>query len=190
VAVQSQHDFNRLGVFMRRFLLFAVAFLCALSLFGCSSDDPKVPVAGTVAAGQPAPDFTLSDLNGRNYTLSQLRGKVVIVNFWATWCPPCRAEMPSMEKLYRELADQGLVMLAVNIEKDGRRTVPQFLASSPHSFPVLLDEQEVVQKRYGVYKFPESFIIRKDGVVDDKVIGAIDWAEPRAVAYFRDLLQR
>lgn len=95
-----------------------------------------------------------------------------------------------MERLHRELGDEGLVLLAVNIEKDGRRTVAQFLSSAPHSFPVLLDEQEVVQKRYGVYKFPESFIIRKDGVIDDKVIGAIDWAEPRTVAYFRDLLLR
>lgn len=95
-----------------------------------------------------------------------------------------------MERLHRELGDEGLVLLAVNIEKDGRRTVAQFLSSTPHSFPVLLDEQEVVQKRYGVYKFPESFIIRKDGVIDDKVIGAIDWAEPRTVAYFRDLLLR
>jgi peroxiredoxin len=173
---------------MHRF--FVLVLLCTLLFFGCSSEAPQAPAPGAVAVGQPAPDFTLSDLQGRSYTLSQLRGKVVIVNFWATWCPPCRAEMPSMEKLHRELADQGLVMLAVNIEKDGRRTVPRFLASSPHSFPVLLDEQEVVQKRYGVYKFPESFIIRKDGVIDDKVIGAIDWAEPRAVAYFRDLLLR
>ena len=93
-----------------------------------------------------------------------------------------------MELLHRELAKEGLVMLAVNIEKEGRQSVPKFLATSAHTFPVLLDDQEVVQKRYGVYKFPESFVIRKDGVIDDKVIGAIDWAHPQTIAYFRDLL--
>lgn len=174
----------------RLLLLLTAGLLLALTLGGCSEDKPAPSTPGQVAIGQPAPDFTLGDLQGRSYTLSQLRGKVVIVNFWATWCPPCRAEMPSMERLHRELSGEGLVMLAVNIEKDGRRTVGQFLASTPHSFPILLDEQEMVQRRYGVNKFPESFIIRKDGIIDDKVVGAIDWAEPRTVAYFRDLLSR
>lgn len=94
-----------------------------------------------------------------------------------------------MDQLYRELADEGLVILAVNIEKDGRQSVPRFLAASPHKFPILIDEKEAVQKRYGVYKFPESFVIRKDGVIDDKVIGAIDWAHPQTIVYFRDLLK-
>jgi thiol-disulfide isomerase/thioredoxin len=158
------------------------------ALFGCSS--PPQTTAGPPAVGQTAPDFTLNDLGGQSFTLSALRGKVVIVNFWATWCPPCRAEMPSMELLHRELADEGLVMLAVNIEKEGRQSVPRFLATGSHTFPVLLDDQEVVQKRYGVYKFPESFVIRKDGVIDDKVIGAIDWAHPQTITYFRDLLNK
>ena len=163
-----------------------VVFCCAL--LGCSN--PPQTTSGPPAVGQAAPDFTLNDLGGQPFTLSALRGKVVIVNFWATWCPPCRAEMPSMELLHRELADEGLVMLAVNIEKEGRQSVPRFLATGSHTFPVLLDDQEVVQKRYGVYKFPESFVIRKDGVIDDKVIGAIDWAHPQTIAYFRDLLNK
>jgi len=176
---------------MHRFCIFIFGVLCCILLLsGCSGETQTPVTSGPVAVDQSAPDFTLSDLNGRSYTLSQLRGKVVIVNFWATWCPPCRKEMPSMEQLHRELSGEGLVLLAINIEKDGRRTVAQFLSSNPHSFPILLDEQEVVQKRYGVYQFPESFIIRKDGIIDDKVIGAIDWAEPRTVAYFRDLLMR
>jgi len=174
----------------RLLLLIALLFACLGIFTGCSDETPKAPVAGAVSVGQLAPDFTLSDLNGRSYTLSELRGKVVIVNFWATWCPPCRAEMPSMERLYQELSGQGLVLLAINVEKDGRRTVKQFLTSNPHSFPVLLDDQETAQRLYGVNRFPESFIVRKDGVVDDKVIGAIDWADSGSVAYFRDLLRR
>jgi thiol-disulfide isomerase/thioredoxin len=174
---------------MRHLIAVALLLLLASGLSGCSSPPQQTAPAGPPTVGQTAPDFTLNDLAGKPVSLAALRGKVVIVNFWATWCPPCRAEMPSMELLHRELADEGLVMLAVNIEKAGRQTVPKFLAASPHSFPILLDEQEAIQQRYGVNKFPESFVIRKDGVIDDKVIGAIDWAHPQTITYFRDLLK-
>jgi thiol-disulfide isomerase/thioredoxin len=162
--------------------------LLVITLTACS-EPPQPPSGRSPGVGQTAPEFTLRDLAGKPVSLADFRGKVVIVNFWATWCPPCRAEMPSMELLHRELGDEGLVLLAINIEKNGRQTVPGYLATSPHSFPILIDDQEEVQKRYGVYKFPESFVIRKDGVIDDKVIGAIDWAHPQSIAYFRDLLR-
>lgn len=174
---------------MRYIVVLTFLLAVSIGLAGCSDSSRQPSAVGPAAVGQVAPDFTLSDLNGKSYSLSSLRGKVVIVNFWATWCPPCREEMPSMEQLHRELADEGLVMLAINIEKDGRQTVPQLLASNPHSFPILIDDKEEVQKRYGVFKFPESFVIRKDGVIDDKVVGAIDWAHPPTVAYFRKLLR-
>lgn len=174
---------------MYRLLVVALLTLLSLGFSACSESPSQTPAGGPPAVGQVAPDFTLTGLDGKPYTLAALRGKVVIVNFWATWCPPCRAEMPSMELLHRELADEGLVMLAVNIEKDGRQTVPKFLATNAHSFPILVDEKEEIQKRYGVYKFPESFVIRKNGIIDDKVIGAIDWAHPQTIAYFRDLLK-
>ena len=170
---------------MHRFALFFFTVLI-LALAGCS-EQSQAPPSGPPAMGQVAPDFTLTDLAGRSYTLSQLRGKVVIVNFWATWCPPCRAEMPSMEQMYRELFDEGVVILAVNVEKDGRQTVPKLLAEAPHSFPIVIDDREEVQRRYGVSRFPESFVIRRDGVIDEKIIGAIDWAHPQTVAHFRAL---
>lgn len=174
---------------MRHIIAVALLVLLAVAFSGCSDSSPPTSSVGPPAVGQAAPDFTLSDLGGKSYTLSALRGKVVIVNFWATWCPPCRAEMPSMETLHRELADEGLVILAVNIEKDGRQTVPKALGTNAHGFPILIDDKEAVQKRYGVYKFPESFVIRKDGMIDDKIIGAIDWAHPQTIDYFRKLLK-
>lgn len=174
---------------MRYLVAVVLLALFAMTFSGCSDSPQPSPPPGPPAVGQIAPDFTLSGLDGKTYSLASLRGKVVIVNFWATWCPPCREEMPSMEQLHRELADEGLVILAVNIEKDGRQTIPKLLAGNPHSFPILVDDQETVQKRYGVFKFPESFIVRKDGVIDDKVIGAIDWAHPPTIAYFRNLLK-
>lgn len=177
---------------MRR-LLIIVALLVLVGgsfyLGSAGSSRPALEPTKVADLGDLAPDFTLSDLSGKTFTLADLRGKVVLVNFWATWCPPCRAEMPSMEKLNRLLEGEEFVMLAVNVEANGRQTVPQFLEKSPHSFPVLLDEEGVVQKKYGVYKFPETFVVRKDGIIDDKVIGAIDWAHPETVAYFKDLLK-
>ncbi|MBW2519461.1 MAG: TlpA family protein disulfide reductase [Deltaproteobacteria bacterium] len=175
----------------RLFLIIILVVLIVGSLYisFAGSSRPTDPPVRAASLGEPAPDFALQDTMGQRYRLSDLRGKVVMVNFWATWCPPCRAEMPSMEKLYETLKDDNFVMLAINIEENGRQTVPQYLQKSPHSFPVLYDDQGVVQKLYGVFKFPESFVIRKDGIIDDKVIGAIDWAHPETIAYFKDLLK-
>lgn len=149
----------------------------------------NMPSTTAVVAGDVAPDFTLEDTNGNKVTLSSLRGKVVMVNFWATWCPPCKEEMPSMERLNKIMAEEDFVMLAINTEKDGRSVVPDFLKKNPHDFTVLYDDQGTVQQEYGVYKFPESFVIRKDGTVDQKVIGAIDWSSVKTIAYFKNLTQ-
>ncbi len=149
----------------------------------------NMPSTTAVVAGDAAPDFTLEDTKGNKVTLSALRGKIVMVNFWATWCPPCKEEMPSMEKLNKIMAGEDFVMLAVNTEENGRSVVPAFLKNNPHDFTVLYDDTGTVQQQYGVYRFPESFIIRKDGTVDKKVIGAIDWASPKTIAYFKGLVK-
>ena len=175
---------------MRRLLLIIVVLSLvggSLYLGGASSSRPGYEPVKPVAMGDAAPDFKLQDNLGNTVTLSELRGKVVMVNFWATWCPPCRAEMPSMEKLNNAMAGEDFVMLAINIEENGRDSVAEFLKKNPHNFPILFDDKGVVQKQYGVYKFPESFVIRKDGIIDDKVIGAIDWAHPETIAYFKEL---
>jgi thiol-disulfide isomerase/thioredoxin len=114
-------------------------------------------------------------MDGRTVTLSQYRGKVVFLNFWATWCPPCREEMPAMERLNTVFEGQDFVMLAVNVEKD-IETVRAFLAQSPHSFTVLLDQQATVQNRYGVFRFPETFLLDKDGRLVERFLGARDWS--------------
>lgn len=146
-------------------------------------------VATAVVAGDVAPDFQLEDTKGNRVSLSALRGKVVMVNFWATWCPPCKEEMPSMEKLNKIMAGEDFVMLAINTEENGRSVVPAFLKNNPHDFTVLYDDKGTVQQQYGVYRLPESFIIRKDGTVDKKVIGAIDWASQKTIAYFKELVK-
>jgi len=175
---------------MRRLALIVVVLTLvggSLYIGSASSSRPSYEPVKLAEIGDPAPGFQLEDTAGNKVSLADLRGKVVLVNFWATWCPPCRAEMPSMEKLNEAMADEDFVMLAINAEENGRDVIPAFLKKTPHSFSVLYDDHGVVQDLYGVYKFPESFVIRKDGVIDDKVTGAIDWAHPETIAYFKEL---
>jgi len=141
-------------------------------------------------AGFPAPDFSLKDLNGRVYRLSDFRGKIVFLNVWATWCPPCRMEMPSMERLYRRFKDREFVMLAISEDEDGAGAVRPFVEQLGLTFPILLDQGGVVPPRYGVTGYPETFVIDRDGQVIQHTIGPEDWQSDRAYAYFERLLQR
>jgi cytochrome c biogenesis protein CcmG/thiol:disulfide interchange protein DsbE len=111
-----------------------------------------------------APDFDLTTLDGRAVKLSDYRGQVVLLNTWATWCPPCRAEMPQLEAYYREHQDQGFVVLAVNSE-ESPEAVAAFLKSQDFTFPVVLDPEGVVMGRYEVRALPTSFFIDRKGVV-------------------------
>lgn len=147
----------------------------------------NLPTTTAVVAGEVAPDFQLEDTKGNQVSLAALRGKVVLVNFWATWCPPCLEEMPSMERLHEVMAGGDFVMLAINTEKDGRNVVPAFLKKTPYTFPILFDDKGVVQQLYGVYKFPESFVIRKDGTIDNKIIGPLDWSSAKTITYLKNL---
>jgi len=149
--------------------------LVSLPVFSFASSERPQAAPRAVSVGSLAPDFTLENMQGKKVSLSQYRGKVVIVNFWATWCPPCRREMPSMEVLYQTFKDEGLVLLAINVEKEGRRAVAKFLQESPYTFPILIDDQSEAQKLYNVFQYPESFIVDPNGVVVKKVIGAVPW---------------
>lgn len=119
-----------------------------------------------------AMDFKLKDLNGKEVSLSNYKGKKVFLNFWATWCPPCKAEMPEMEKLYQETKDSDLVILAVNLDED-KDTVQKFINSNKYNFPVLLDTGNIVASQYEVVSIPTSFFIDKEGNIVDKHIGAM-----------------
>jgi len=158
------------------FLLIVLLASCLL-LGGCEDKKSESVQQGVASdlTGQTAPDFSTLNIKGEKVSLSQYRGKVVILNFWASWCPPCKEEMPSMELLHQKFKDQGLVMLAVNVEENGQEAVTQFLQKNPYSFPILLDEDATIQNTYGVFRFPETFIIDKNGVIIEKIIGGRDW---------------
>lgn len=140
--------------------------------------------------GDPAPVFTFPGLDGKMVSLTDYKGKVVFLNIWATWCPPCREEMPSMEKLYRQLKGEDFEILAVSIDATGAKAVGPFMKEYGLSFPALLDTGGTIQNLYGTTGLPESFIIGREGLIEEIVIGPKDWSTPEVVRYFRDLLQK
>jgi peroxiredoxin len=143
-----------------------------------------------ILVGDPAPVFTFPGLDGKMVSLTDYKGKVVFLNIWATWCPPCGEEMPSMEKLYRQLKDEDFEILAVSIDTSGAEAVGPFMKELGLSFPALLDPGGTMQNLYGPTGLPESFIIGKEGVIEKIVIGPMDWSTPEVVRFFRNLLQR
>jgi len=127
----------------------------------------RVPVVGT-----PAEDFQLVDLNGNPQRLGDYRGKVVLLNFWATWCKPCTTEMPAMQRTYDKLREKGFVVLAVN-ELEDETEVREHIRQFGHTFPVLMDRDNKVANQFGVYGLPVSFFIDERGVVREYIKGGL-----------------
>jgi peroxiredoxin len=130
-----------------------------------SLDDPVYKRAVDILAANEADiakaDFTLEDLNNKKWTLSELRGKIVLVNFWATWCPPCRAEMPNLDDLYTRYQNEGLVILSITDEKPS--TVNSFLEGKNYHPPVLIDSDRAVNNEFHVEGIPQTFVFDRDG---------------------------
>ena len=135
-----------------------------------------------------APNFTLEDLSGKRVSLKQFRGRVVLLNFWATWCIPCREEMPAMEKLHRELKDDGLEIVAVNF-KESNQQVRKFLDELGLTFTALLDKDGEVSEEYGVWSLPLSYFIDRRGEFVGKAIGSRNWHGEEARNFFLGLLR-
>jgi cytochrome c biogenesis protein CcmG/thiol:disulfide interchange protein DsbE len=129
-----------------------------------------------LTVGKVAPDFELPGLDDKTLRLSDFRGKVVFLNFWATWCKPCKEEMPSMEILYKNFEKDGLVILAVSIDRvTTKKDIPPFVKGLNLTFPVLVDSWGQTDKRYKLMGVPETYIIDQQGVLREKVIGPRDW---------------
>ena len=155
----------------------ALGVLAAVGLARLGSGGPKL-----------APDFVATDLRGQRVRLSALRGKVVLLNLWATWCPPCRDEMPSLERLYTRLRGRDFEVLAVSQDEDGQRVVEPMVRDMQLSFPVLIDPDRQVGERYGVWGYPESFVIDRNGYVAERVIGPREWDTATQISAFEALL--
>ena len=122
--------------------------------------------------GSPAPEIALKDLRGQEVRLSDLHGKIVLLNFWATWCKPCKEEMPAMQASYDKLRDQGFVVLAVNELEDAGR-VAEHIRTHGHTFLVVMDHDNRVANRYGVVGLPATFLIDRQGLVREHVFGSL-----------------
>lgn len=130
-------------------------------------------------SGEKAADFTLPDINGKKVSFSEFKGKVVVLNFWATWCGPCRAEMPSLNNLYNEYKDKGLVVLAVSVDAS-EKPVKSFARELKLTFPVLMDKDKAVSfDEYAALGLPTTFLIDKNGIVIEKIMGEREWDSPQ-----------
>lgn len=142
-----------------------------------------------VVAGTVAPEFELPGLDGKQHKLSEYRGKVVFLNFWATWCKPCAEEIPSMQKLHEDLGAFPFEIVAVSVDKDGPEVIEPFLKQYGVTFPVLHDRKGRVKELYKTTGVPETFIIDQNGVIAEKVWGPRDWAEPSSTKVIMELVQ-
>ena len=143
-----------------------------------------------IEVGLPAPDFTFPGMDGKIVSLSGFRGKVVLVNIWATWCPSCVNEMPSMEKLYQKLKGEDFEILAVSIDSLGENAVAPFMKKYKLTFPALIDSAGAIRMGYRTTGVPESFIVDKDGILIKKVIGSLDWTKPEVLHLFQRLIHK
>jgi DsbE subfamily thiol:disulfide oxidoreductase len=148
-----------------------------------------VQAAGLVElAPREAPAIELMALNGGRHGLSDLRGKVVLVNFWATWCPPCRAEMPSLARLAQRMEGKSFAILGVDMGETAEE-VKAFLKEMPVPFPILMDEDGAALKRWNVIGFPSTFLVDAKGILRYGITGAIEWDAPEAVEAIEKLLK-
>jgi len=133
-----------------------------------------------IREGDRAPEFSLLSLDGKAISLASYRGKVVMVHFWATWCPPCVEELPTLERLNRAYAGKDLEILAISVDEGGAGAVGQFMQKNRFALPVMLNPDQSVARQYGTIKFPETYLVDREGIVRRKVIGAVDWTSPAA----------
>lgn len=161
-----------------------ILLLCAPAL-SVGAGQQLTPVPGAV----PAPDFALEDTEGRLHRLSDYRGRTVIINFWTTWCPPCREEIPSMNRAWKTLQDAGVVILAINMGED-EDTIFVFTADYPADFPLLLDRDGAVIAEWPVKGLPTTYVVAPDGTIAYRAIGGREWDDPAFLDQIRSLQRK
>ena len=144
---------------------------------------------GPVTMGQAAPGFTLPQLPSGKLSLSQFKGQVVVVNFWATWCPPCIEETPSLEKFALAAKPYGVTVIGVSVDED-RAALQKFVAEHHLTFPIARDPQKEVPASFGTFLLPETYIIDRNGKVAEKIVNAYDWEDPRMWEFVKRLAPR
>jgi cytochrome c biogenesis protein CcmG/thiol:disulfide interchange protein DsbE len=177
----------------KAFLFFLLTLILSTpSIFAEIKKEDLFSKAGIqpVKAGTKAPLFSLEDLNGKKSELKQYRGKVVFLNFWATWCGPCKEEMPSMEELYKQFKDKDFVFLTISVDYAGIKLVKEFIEKHRYTFPVLIDPQCETLDLFEVKGIPTTFLIDKKGIIVGRAIGPKDWKRSEVVSIVNLLLEK
>ncbi len=178
----------------RRVLLLAAIFSCCGATSAHTAGRPAVDFGAVPKLQEQkdrpaAPDFTLINPGGKKVALKDFRGKVVFLNFWATWCESCRDEMPAMERLYREFKDKGFEIVGVNV-KDKRPDALAFYKKFHLTYPVVLDPEGEVGLLYGAFGMPTTYLIDRNGIVLARLWGPADWYSPGARNLIRTLVEQ
>jgi peroxiredoxin len=170
-------------------LLMFVVFAAILYgvIFGWDCGNPA-GLKGIGGQRVEASVFQLPDMSGKTVSLSDYRGKVVFLNIWATWCAPCRQEMPEIQSLYRKMDPEKFAVVTVSVDRGGREDVANFFRNHQIEVPVLLDQENKVVALYGVTGFPETFLIDKKGRLVERYIGPRNWVADNMMARYRELL--
>lgn len=166
----------------RTLMLFILGGLLATSLVVWDATRDR-----SVNAGDPAPDFSIVTEDGRTVTRSNFGGKVLVLNFWASWCPPCAEETPSMKVFHERLKDQGVVLLAISVDKN-KDKYKAFLRRFGVTFATAHDPEAVISDSYSTYRYPETYIIGRDGRVVEKIVGRKNWADENFLKSIQALL--
>jgi peroxiredoxin len=143
-----------------------------------------------IKGNRKAPDFSLKDLNGRKVEIRQYKGKIIFLNFWATWCGPCKEEMPSLEVLHRQFTGENFVLLTISVDYEGLKPVQGFVDKSHYTFPVLLDPNGETLDLFEVKGIPTTFIIDRNGMMIGRAIGPRDWKSPEVLSLINLLVKK
>ena len=175
---------------MKRLALYSLILsVVVMTVMGCSKKNESVQSVDGVKEKSPAPEVTVNSLKNVPLKLSDLKGKVVLLNFWATWCPPCREEIPSMIKLNSAMSGKPFQMVAISIDDGGVPAIEAFFKESGFVLPAYTDPDGKATKIYGVTGVPETFVIDKNGILVKKVIGPLAWDSAETISFLEGLMK-
>jgi len=174
-----------------RYILVCIVlfFLCLAGNAGASGLSSKLDIK-PVKGNKALPSITLEDLKGKKVDLKSFKGKVIFLNFWATWCGPCKEEMPTMETLYRQFKDRNFVFLTISVDYEGSKPVREFIEKNRYTFPVLVDQKNETLDIFEVTGIPTTFVIDKQGKLLGKAIGPRNWKSSEIVSYLTQLISQ
>ena len=179
---------------MREKLILLIAPLILLAFLGYPTHGEEVNFFSkmkiqSIVNKKKAPDFCLEGLKGEKVQLKALKGKIIFLNFWATWCGPCKEEMPSMEALYQHFKDRNFIFLTISLDFGGQEPVRKFIENHRYQFPVLLDPSGKTLDLFEINKIPTTLIIDKNGKMIGRAIGPRNWSSPEFSSLIEQMLQ-